>query len=105
MLLLTKSTLHFFNLKPLFSKDVKTTVNGHIKNWNDVVVSATMVPKARPLGFPHCRTPLPLHIFPIEPPTPSDEANYEECFRMLPSPKAMVNLFKNLYPSHFVCSH
>ena len=93
MLLLTESTLHFLNLKSLFSKDGKSTIEGRIKNWNNVVVSAT-VPQARPLSFPHRWTPLPSHVFPIEPPTPSDEANYEECFRMLPSPKAMVSLIK-----------
>ncbi|KIM63521.1 hypothetical protein SCLCIDRAFT_24189 [Scleroderma citrinum Foug A] len=74
--------------KTVSIKDGKSTIEGRIKNWNNVVVSAT-VPQARPLSFPHRRTPLPSHVFPIEPPTPSDEANYEERFRMLPSPKAM----------------
>ncbi|KAL4081234.1 hypothetical protein J3A83DRAFT_4185084 [Scleroderma citrinum] len=88
MLLLTESTLDFLNLKSLFSKDVKTTIKECIKNWNDIVVSA-MMPNACPPSLPSCWTPLSSYISPIEPPTPSDKANYEECFRMLPSPKAM----------------
>ncbi|KAL4064846.1 hypothetical protein V8B97DRAFT_1919971 [Scleroderma yunnanense] len=91
MLLLTKSTLHFLNLKLLFSKDVKTTIKGCIKNWNDVVVLAT-VPNVCPPSLPSCWTPLSSYISPIEPPTPSNKANYEECFRMLPSPKAMDDM-------------
>ena len=70
MLLLTESTLHFLNLKPLFSKDEKSTVEGRIKNWNDVVVSATVPSKVYPSSFPRRQTPLPPNVFPIEPPTP-----------------------------------
>ena len=79
MLLLTESTLHFINLKSIFSGDTQSTLEGEIVNWNQVVLSAT-TPKWQAQAhhtFP-CRKPpaTPASLwrsFPIDPPTPTEE--------------------------------
>ncbi|KAI6013440.1 hypothetical protein BKA83DRAFT_4500260 [Pisolithus microcarpus] len=91
MLLLTKSTLHFINLKTIFSHNVKSGIEGWVKNWNEVVISAmasmhhshTSLPNA--YTFPCCRTPLSntprrqWGLSDIDPPSPDEARDYEEC--------------------------
>ncbi|KAI6000011.1 hypothetical protein EDD15DRAFT_2362565 [Pisolithus albus] len=90
MLLLTKSTLHFINLKTIFSDNDKSTIEGQVKNWNEVVLSATASKWQSPYAslpsnytYPCCGTPISetprrqWGFSDLDPPTPNENQHHE----------------------------